>query len=139
MLGACAPQIYDLYLARSSALTTEALRRIGELCAIEEVICRKPPDERLTGRQARTKPPTQRPEALAASDTHYALAQIRYGGGDPVRTQAVAGFDPICRRWPHRDRYLRRRTGTARRCAGPAQLPICRGATAANSLRRCTV
>ena len=53
MLGACAPQIYDLHLARSSALTTKALRRIGELCAFEEVICRKPPDERLTGRQVR--------------------------------------------------------------------------------------
>jgi hypothetical protein len=40
-------KFYDLHVARPSALTAEALRRIGELSAIEEDIRDKPPDERL--------------------------------------------------------------------------------------------
>ena len=47
---------YDLHVARPSILTTEALRRIGEPYAIEEVIRGKPPDVRLAERQARAKP-----------------------------------------------------------------------------------
>jgi hypothetical protein len=49
-------KFYDLHAARPSALTAEALRRIGELYAIEEAIRGKPPDERLTLRQARARP-----------------------------------------------------------------------------------
>jgi transposase len=45
-----------LHAARPSALTGEALRRIGELYAIEEAIRGKPPDERLTIRRARARP-----------------------------------------------------------------------------------
>ena len=39
-------KFYDLHVARPSALTAEALRRIGELYAIEEAIRGKPPDAR---------------------------------------------------------------------------------------------
>jgi hypothetical protein len=49
-------KFYDLHAARPSALTAEALRRIGELYAIEEAIRGKPPDERLAERQARARP-----------------------------------------------------------------------------------
>lgn len=49
-------KFYDLHAARPSALTAEALRRIGELYAIEEAIRGKPPDERLAARQARARP-----------------------------------------------------------------------------------
>jgi hypothetical protein len=49
-------KFYDLHVARPSALTAEALRRIGELYAIEEAIRGKPPDERLAVRQARARP-----------------------------------------------------------------------------------
>jgi transposase len=49
-------KFYDLHEARPSALTTEALRRIGELYVIEAEIRGKPPDERQPVRQARSKP-----------------------------------------------------------------------------------
>ena len=47
---------YELHEARPSALTTEALRRIGELYAIEADIRGKPADERRQVRQARAGP-----------------------------------------------------------------------------------
>jgi len=49
-------KFYDLHAARPSALTTEALRRIGELYAIEAAIRGKPPDERRLVRQASARP-----------------------------------------------------------------------------------
>jgi len=49
-------KFYDLHAARPSPLTTEALRRIGELYAIEDAIGGKPPDVRLAERRARARP-----------------------------------------------------------------------------------
>ncbi|ATQ77338.1 IS66 family transposase [Massilia violaceinigra] len=49
-------KFYDLHEARPSELTTEALRRIGELYAIEAKIRGKPPNERQQVRQAEAKP-----------------------------------------------------------------------------------
>jgi transposase len=49
-------KFYDLHAERPSALTTEALRRIGELYAIEAHIRGKPPDERRQARQASARP-----------------------------------------------------------------------------------
>jgi len=49
-------KFYDLHEARPSALTTEALRRIGELYSVEAEIRGKPPHERRQARQAKAKP-----------------------------------------------------------------------------------
>lgn len=49
-------KFYDLHEARPSALTTEALHRIGELYVIEAKIRGKPPHERQQARQAEAKP-----------------------------------------------------------------------------------
>ncbi len=49
-------KFYDLHEARPSALTTEALHRIGELYGIEAKIRGKPPHERQQVRQAEAKP-----------------------------------------------------------------------------------
>jgi transposase len=49
-------KFYDLHVARPSAVTKEALDRIGALYAIEADIRGKPPDERRQVRQARAKP-----------------------------------------------------------------------------------
>ncbi|PFH08538.1 transposase [Collimonas sp. PA-H2] len=49
-------KFYDLHDARPSAVTTEALRRIGELYVIEAEIRGKPPDERLLARRTRSRP-----------------------------------------------------------------------------------
>ena len=39
-------KFHDLFVSRRNAVNTEALRRIGELYAIEAAIRGKPPDER---------------------------------------------------------------------------------------------
>ncbi|PLP96191.1 IS66 family transposase [Cupriavidus pauculus] len=49
-------KFHDLYLARRNDVNTEALRRIGELYAIEAEIRGKPPDERRRVRQERALP-----------------------------------------------------------------------------------
>jgi len=49
-------KFFDLHDARPSAVTAEALRRIGELYVIEADIRGKPPDERLSARRARSRP-----------------------------------------------------------------------------------
>lgn len=49
-------KFYELHEARPSTLTAEALKRIGELYAIERPIRGKPPDERRRIRQQQAKP-----------------------------------------------------------------------------------
>lgn len=49
-------KFYDLHEARPSTITAEALRRIGELYAVETPIRGRPPDERRRIRQQQAKP-----------------------------------------------------------------------------------
>jgi transposase len=49
-------KFYELHQARLSMVTAEALRRIGQLYAIEARIRGKPPDERCRIRQAESRP-----------------------------------------------------------------------------------
>ena len=49
-------KFYDLHAARPSAVTADALRRIGELYAVEADIRGKPPNERLAVRRTRSRP-----------------------------------------------------------------------------------
>jgi transposase len=49
-------KFYDLQQAHASPVAAEALRRIGELYAIESEIRGRAPDERKQARQARTRP-----------------------------------------------------------------------------------
>jgi transposase len=49
-------KFYDLQQAHASPVAAEALRRIGELYAIESEIRGRPPDERKQVRQARARP-----------------------------------------------------------------------------------
>jgi transposase len=49
-------KFYDLQVAHASPLAAEALKRIGELYAIESDIRGRPPDERLQSRTTRARP-----------------------------------------------------------------------------------
>lgn len=49
-------KIHDVHVRAPSALTEEALKRIGELYAIEEAIRGLPATERLAARQSRSRP-----------------------------------------------------------------------------------
>ena len=99
-------------MARPSALTTKALRRIAELYLIDAEIRGKPPDERRSVRQARA-PVAPRPGAVAARLAQKALAEIRHVGSDHVRPEPVAGNAALLRQRRHRDRKLGGRTSTA--------------------------
>ena len=48
-------KLYDIHVVHQSPTTTEALRRIGELYAVEEEVRGKPPELRRSIRQARAK------------------------------------------------------------------------------------
>nr|WP_315218591.1 IS5 family transposase [uncultured Duganella sp.] len=54
-------------------------------------------------REARLKGEGWRIPTLAAHHARNAIAQIRHGGGDPVRAQALAGAAALLRRRRHRD------------------------------------
>ena len=49
-------KFHDLFVARRSEVNTGALRRIGELYAIEAAFRGKPPDERRRVRQEQSRP-----------------------------------------------------------------------------------
>src|SRR5580698_1462550 len=49
-------KFHDLFVARRNEVNTEALRRIGELYAIEAAVRGKPPDERRRIRQEQARP-----------------------------------------------------------------------------------
>lgn len=77
-------KFYDLDQAHASPIAKEAIRRIGELYAIEGEIRGRPPDERRAVRQARARPvlnsmrewfESRLPELSRKSDT---TAAIRY-------------------------------------------------------------
>ena len=52
----CRRRFYEIHQATGSPLAAEALRRIGELYAIEAEVRGRPPEERVRLRQARAKP-----------------------------------------------------------------------------------
>lgn len=56
MLGPCPPKIHDVYISTHTATAEEALKRIGELYAIEEEIRGLTTEERLAARQSQSKP-----------------------------------------------------------------------------------
>ncbi len=72
---------------------------------------------------------------LARSLTDETLPQVGYDGGDSLCAYAVAGVDPVLRRWTPGDRQQRRRTFLARRNSGSEKLFVrrvrCRGERAA--------
>lgn len=94
-------KFYDLQVAHASPLAAEALKRIGELYAIESEIRGRPPEERLQARMTRARPllealhewmqitlaRTSRKSEIAAA-IRYALgrwrALLRYSGDGHV-------------------------------------------------------
>ena len=52
----CRRRFYDIHRATGSPLAEEALRRIGELYAIETEIRGRPAEERQAARQERSQP-----------------------------------------------------------------------------------
>jgi hypothetical protein len=103
-------KFYDIHAAtRQSPLAAEALRRIGELYAIEERIIGKPPDVRRQVRQAEAKPLVKALKRLVHHDAPARLRQKRHRRRDPLCAVAPGGADPLGRRRHLGDRQQRRR------------------------------
>ncbi len=111
-------------LAATDSPTEEAVRRIGELYAVEKQVRGSPPETRLAARQTRARPVMEDLRHLARSDASRPLCQDRYGWSDPLCTHALDLTHAISRRRRHRDRQQRRRTRIARRRARKEKLSV---------------
>jgi transposase len=90
-------KFYDIHAAtKQSPLAAEALRRIGELYAIEEQIIGKPPDQRRQIRQAQAKP-------LLASLHAWVMATLRRVSG---RSDIAGAIRYALSRWEALIRYI---------------------------------
>src|SRR3712207_1500732 len=78
----CRRGFYELHRSTGSPLAEEALRRIGELYAIEAEIRGRPAEERRTARQERSKPVV---EALHA----WLTAQLERVSGKSTLAEAI--------------------------------------------------
>jgi transposase len=78
----CRRRFYEIHQATGSPLAEEALRRIGELYAIEAEIRSRPPDERRATRQERSQPIV---EALHA----WFTAQLERVSGKSALAEAI--------------------------------------------------
>jgi transposase len=97
-------KFYDLHAARPSPMTTEALRRIDELCVIEVEIRGKPPDERLLARQERARPLLDDLERWL----HASLEKLSRMSDTAAAKYALNLWPALLRRWTDRDRQLGR-------------------------------
>ena len=78
----CRRRFYELYQSTGSPLAEEALRRIGELYAIEAEVRGRPAEERRAARQERSRPVV---EALHA----WLTAQLRRVSGRSTLAEAI--------------------------------------------------
>ena len=117
-------KFYDLMEAHRSPIATEAVERIAHLYAIEKEIRGRSPDERREVRNARARPLIESMHNWLKASLAKLLAQVRYGGGDPLCARPLEGAGALSRRRSHRDRQLGRRESAACSGRGPPQLPL---------------
>jgi hypothetical protein len=95
-------KIHDVHVRTPSALTDEALKRIGELYAVEAEIRGMPAEQRLAERQQ--KETCLVPWKAGCVKNENAVATLGAGESVHVRPEPVAGPDVLCRRWLGRSR-----------------------------------
>jgi transposase len=92
----CRRGFYELHRSTGSPLAEEALRRIGELYAIEAEIRGRPAEERrASGRSAAAD--RGGPARLAHGPARAGLGQVRPGRGAPLRPTPLAGVGAVPR------------------------------------------
>ena len=90
-------KIHDVHVRTPSALTEEALKRIGELYAIEAEIRGMTAEQRLAERQLKTKPLLKSPESWLREKMKPCRDTFRTGESVRIRPEPVAGADVLCR------------------------------------------
>jgi hypothetical protein len=108
-------KFHDIFAATQSPTASEAIRRIGELYAIEKEVRGSPPEIRLAIQASQSQAGDGRSTSLVRRDTSDPLGQERHGRSDPLCDLAMDRAHPLSRRWSSRDRQQRRRTRVARR------------------------
>ena len=83
-------------------IAIEALRRIADLYAVEAHARGQSPTKRLATRRARAKPIVDAFRALARGAASVLSGPGQSRRSDPVCAGALAGFDPVLARRPHR-------------------------------------
>ena len=91
-------KIHDVHVRTPSALTEEALKRIGELYAIEADIREMPAERRLAERQLKTKALLNHWKTGCVKSENP-VATLRAGKSVHLCTEPVASVDVLRRRW----------------------------------------
>ncbi len=108
-------KIHDVHVRTPTDITTEALKRIGKLYAIEAEIRGSPADERLEVRKEQTVP-------LMQSLYDWIQAQMKVlsrHSGIRVLAKAVGRAEPVLQQRLGGDRQQHRGERPAWRCPGP--------------------
>ena len=107
----CRRRFYEIHQATGSPLAEEALRRIGELYAIEAEIRGRPAEERRAVRQERSKPIVDALHAWLTAQLGRVSGKSGSGRGDPLRPAPLAGAGAVPRRRPARAGHEHHRAG----------------------------
>jgi transposase len=84
-------KFFDVHAATGSLIAKEALKRIGDLYAVEKTITGSPPDHRRRERQQPSKPIAEALRTWARRDPAEALPQIRTRRCLPLHANALEG------------------------------------------------
>ena len=107
----CRRRFYEIHQATGSPLAEEALRRIGELYAIEAEIRGRPAEERRAVRQERSKPIVEALHAWLTAQLGRVSGKLHPGRGDPLRPAPLAGAGAVPRGRPARAGHEHHRAG----------------------------
>ena len=119
-------KFYDAYQAHASPIAEEALKRIGELYAIEETIRGRPPDERQRVRSEQAQPLVDSLPCLAKAVPCKAVSKVGCGHGHSIWLGSLDVVPAVRQRWPFGDRQQCRRAWVASDCAWKEKLPFSR-------------
>ncbi len=112
-------KIHDVHARTPTDITTEALKRIGKLYAIEAEIRGSPADERLAVRKRADYPVNAVTVRLDTGSDEGTVAPLGHGEGVRLSTETVGRVKPVLQQWLGGDRQQYRGERAAWRSLGP--------------------
>ena len=110
-------KFYEVAQATNAPIAVEALRRIGELYAVEADVHGQSPAQRLAARRSPLQANHRRFARLARGAASVAVGKQHTRRSDPVRAGALAWSDPLPARRPHRTGHEPRRARNSTGCS----------------------
>ncbi len=117
-------KIHDVHARTPTDITTEALKRIGKLYAIEAEIRGSPADERLAVRKEQTIPLMQSLYDWIQVQMKVLSRHSGHGEGVRLPAEAVGRIKPVLQQWLGGDRQQYRGERAAWRSPGPEKLAV---------------